>query len=171
MSNDMASKLLEFDQIAEALLEKAEKDGAETMWDRRKALKAQCGFGENGICCRICVMGPCRVGLTEDKGAQRGICGADRDTIVARNFARMVCAGAASHSDHARDIVHAMHNSSAEGPFKIREEGKLRRIAAELGIEDADTKETYALAHELAEVALLEFGKPFGTQNFLKRAP
>lgn len=171
MANEMANKLLEFDQLAEALLEKAERDGAETMWDRRKALKTQCGFGENGICCRICVMGPCRVGLTTDKGAQRGICGADRDTIVARNFARMVCGGTSAHSDHARDIVHAMYRSSEDGPFKIREEGKLRRIAAEWGIEGADTKEKYALAHELAEKALMEFGKPFGTQNFLSRAP
>ncbi|MFR2403651.1 MAG: anaerobic carbon-monoxide dehydrogenase catalytic subunit [Eubacterium callanderi] len=167
----MSNELLEFDVIAEALIEKAQKDGAETMWDRKAALKTQCGFGEAGICCRICVMGPCRVSPSPDKGAQRGICGADRDTIVARNFARMCCAGTSAHSDHARDIVHAMYHSSEDGPFKIREEGKLRKIAAEWGIEEADTKETYALAHELAEMALMEFGKPFGTQNFLKRAP
>ena len=167
----MSNELLEFDVIAEALIEKAQKDGAETMWDRKAALKTQCGFGEGGICCRICVMGPCRVSPSPDKGAQRGICGADRDTIVARNFARMCCGGTSAHSDHARDIVHAMYHSSEDGPFKIREEGKLRKIAAEWGIEEADTKETYALAHELAEMALMEFGKPFGTQNFLKRAP
>lgn len=167
----MSNELLEFDVIAEALIQKAQKDGAETMWDRKAALKTQCGFGEAGICCRICAMGPCRVSPSPDKGAQRGICGADRDTIVARNFARMVAAGTSAHSDHARDIVHAMHHSSAEGPFKIRDEEKLRRIAAEWGVEGADTKETYALAHELAELALMEFGKPFGTQNFLSRAP
>ncbi|MEF9918098.1 MAG: anaerobic carbon-monoxide dehydrogenase catalytic subunit, partial [Eubacterium sp.] len=133
--------------------------------------KTQCGFGEAGICCRICAMGPCRVSPSPDKGAQRGICGADRDTIVARNFARMAAAGTSAHSDHARDIVHAMHLSCEEGPFRIRDEEKLRRISAEWGVEDADTKETYALAHELSEMALMEFGKPFGTQNFLKRAP
>ncbi|MGI6110154.1 MAG: anaerobic carbon-monoxide dehydrogenase catalytic subunit, partial [Eubacteriaceae bacterium] len=37
--------------------------------------------------------------------------------------------------------------------------------------EDADSKEKYDLAHELAEMALQEFGKPFGTQRFLTRAP
>lgn len=167
----MSNELLEFDVIAEALLEKAQKDGAETMWDRKAAQKTQCGFGEAGICCRICAMGPCRVSPSPDKGPQRGVCGADRDTIVARNFARMVAAGGSAHSDHARDIVHAMLHTSEEGPFKIRSEEKLRRIAAEWGVEGADTKETYALAHELAEMALMEFGKPFGTQNFLKRAP
>ena len=167
----MSNELLEFDVIAEALMEKASREGAETMWDRKKALKTQCGFGEQGICCRICAMGPCRVSPNPEKGPQRGICGADRDTIVARNFARMVAAGTSAHSDHARDIVHAMHLSSAEGPFKIRDEAKLRQIANEWGIEGSDTKETYELAHELAEMALLEFGKPFGTLKFLKRAP
>jgi len=167
----MSNELLEFDVIAEALMEKASNEGVETMWDRKKALKTQCGFGEQGICCRICAMGPCRVSPNPEKGPQRGICGADRDTIVARNFARMVAAGTSAHSDHARDIVHAMHLSSAEGPFKIRDEAKLRQIANEWEIEGADTKETYELAHELAEMALLEFGKPFGTLKFLKRAP
>ncbi|MBC3887044.1 anaerobic carbon-monoxide dehydrogenase catalytic subunit [Acetobacterium paludosum] len=167
----MSNEYLKFDQTAEALLAKAKRDGAETMWDRKAAQKTQCGFGEAGVCCRICAMGPCRVSPVPGKGAERGICGANADTIVARNFARMVAGGTSAHSDHARDIVHAMHAAKAEGPFKIRDEAKLRRISAEWGIADADTKETYALAHELSEMALGEFGKPFGTQRFLKRAP
>lgn len=36
---------------------------------------------------------------------KRGVCGASIDTIVARNFARKVAAGTASHSDHAREVV------------------------------------------------------------------
>ncbi|MBC3795750.1 anaerobic carbon-monoxide dehydrogenase catalytic subunit [Acetobacterium tundrae] len=167
----MSNEILNYDKVAEASLAKAKRDGAETMWDRKAAQKTQCGFGEAGVCCRICAMGPCRVSPVPGKGAERGICGANADTIVARNFARMIAGGASAHSDHARDIVHAMHATKAEGPFKIRDEAKLRRISAEWGIEGADTKETYALAHELAEMALGEFGKPFGTQRFLKRAP
>jgi len=167
----MSNEILNYDKVAEASLAKAKRDGAETMWDRKAAQKTQCGFGEAGVCCRICAMGPCRVSPVPGKGAERGICGANADTIVARNFARMIAGGASAHSDHARDIVHAMHATKAEGPFKIRDEAKLRRISAEWGIADADTKETYALAHELAEMALGEFGKPFGTQRFLKRAP
>ena len=167
----MSNEYLEFDKTAEALLAKAQRDGAETMWDRRAAQKTQCGFGEAGVCCRICAMGPCRVSPVPGKGAERGICGANADTIVARNFARMCAGGTSAHSDHARDIVHALHAAKAEGPFKVRDEAKLRRIAAEWGIEAADTKETYALAHELANMALEEFGKPFGVQRFLKRAP
>ena len=167
----MSNEILNYDKVAEASLAKAQRDGAETMWDRRAAQKTQCGFGEAGVCCRICAMGPCRVSPVPGKGAERGICGANADTIVARNLARMVAAGTSAHSDHARDIVHALHHAKAEGPFKVRDEAKLRRIAAEWDVVDADTKETYALAHELAELALEEFGKPFGTQRFLKRAP
>ncbi|TYC87912.1 anaerobic carbon-monoxide dehydrogenase catalytic subunit [Acetobacterium wieringae] len=167
----MSNEILNYDKVAEESLAKAQRDGAETMWDRRAAQKTQCGFGEAGVCCRICAMGPCRVSPVPGKGAERGICGANADTIVARNFARMVAAGTSAHSDHARDIVHAMHHASAEGPFKVRDEAKLRRIAKEWDVVDADTKETYALAHEMAEIALEEFGKPFGTQRFLKRAP
>ncbi|WP_414732363.1 anaerobic carbon-monoxide dehydrogenase catalytic subunit [Acetobacterium carbinolicum] len=166
----MSNEYLKFDETAEALLAKAQRDGAETMWDRRAAQKTQCGFGEAGVCCRICAMGPCRVSPVPGKGAERGICGANADTIVARNFARMVAGGCSAHSDHARDIVHAMHHAKPEGPFKIRDEKKLRVVAAEWGVEGADTKETYALAHELSNMALEEFGKPFGTQRFLKRA-
>ena len=32
-------------------------------------------------------------------------------------------------------------------------------------------KDIYDLAHEVAELGLMEYGKPFGTQRFLKRAP
>ena len=34
----MSNELLEFDVIAEALIEKAQKDGAETMWDRKSVV-------------------------------------------------------------------------------------------------------------------------------------
>jgi carbon-monoxide dehydrogenase catalytic subunit len=42
------------------------------------------------------------------EGPQAGVCGADADIIVARNLCRMVAAGAASHSDHGRDLVEVL---------------------------------------------------------------
>ncbi|MGL5507718.1 MAG: anaerobic carbon-monoxide dehydrogenase catalytic subunit, partial [Paraclostridium sp.] len=100
----------------------------------------------------------------------RGICGADADTIVARNFARMVAAGSAAHSDHARDIAHTMALASPNGNYKIRDEKKLLDLAAEWGIATED-RDIYDIAHEVADVALMEFGKPHGTLRFLERAP
>lgn len=152
------------------LIEKAKKEGAETMWDRKNAMKAPCGFGDKGVCCRICAMGPCRISPIEGKGAKKGICGATADTIVARNFARMIAAGTAAHSDHARDIAHIMHMANRDGNYTIRDEKKLLKLAEEWNVK-TESRDIYDIAHELAEIALNEFGKPFGTLRFLDRAP
>jgi hydroxylamine reductase (hybrid-cluster protein) len=52
-------------------------------------------------------MGPCRTNRLGN-GPQEGLCGANADTIVARNLTRMIAGGAAAHSDHRRDIVHTV---------------------------------------------------------------
>ncbi len=166
----MSREVLGLDAGAESLLAKAKLDGAETMWDRKDAMKASCGFGEKGICCKNCSMGPCRISPVAGKGAQKGICGATADTIVARNFARTVAAGTAAHSDHARDIAHVMHMADVNGNYKVKDVGKLMLLAKEWEIE-TEGKEVDEIAHALAEKALLEFGKPFGVLNFLSRAP
>lgn len=43
------------------LLETADKVGASTWQARVKQQTPHCKFGEEGICCRICSMGPCRI--------------------------------------------------------------------------------------------------------------
>ncbi|SDK76346.1 anaerobic carbon-monoxide dehydrogenase catalytic subunit [Natronincola ferrireducens] len=164
------TKMVSLDEMDEQLIQKAEAEGVETMWDRKKAMKAPCGFGEKGVCCRICAMGPCRVSPVEGKGAQRGICGATADTIVARNLARMIAAGTSAHSDHARDIAHVMHMASRDGNYTIKDERKLLSLAEEWEV-NTEGRDIYDVAHEVAEIALNEFGKPFGTLKFLERAP
>lgn len=148
------------------LLETAEKVGADT-WQLRVAKQTpHCKFGEQGVCCRICSMGPCRITAK----ASRGVCGCDVHGIVGRNFLRFTAAGSATHSDHGREICHTLYSTSADGPYKVKDPDKLIRIAKEWGVE-TEGKDIYDLAHEVAELALLEYGKPFGTQRFLKRAP
>ena len=49
----------------------------------------KCGYGLEGVCCRLCSNGPCRLSPARPKG----VCGADADTIAARNFLRQVAAG------------------------------------------------------------------------------
>lgn len=164
------TKMVFLEAMDEQLVQKAKQEGVETMWDRKEAMKAPCGFGEKGVCCRICAMGPCRVSPVEGKGAQRGICGATADTIVARNFARMVAAGTSAHSDHARDIAHVMHMASRDGSYTIKDEKKLLALAEEWEVK-TEGRDIYDIAHEVAEVALNEFGKPFGTLRFIERAP
>ncbi len=148
------------------LLETAAKVGADTWQLRVKNQTPHCKFGEQGVCCRICAMGPCRI----TPKAPRGICGCDAAGIVARNYLRFTAGGASAHSDHGREICHTLHTVSPDGAYKVKDPVKLVKIAKEWGVE-TEGKDIYELAHEMAELALLEYGKPFGFQNFVKRAP
>jgi carbon-monoxide dehydrogenase catalytic subunit len=144
---------------AQELIEKAEKEGVETAWHRYLAQQPQCGFGLLGVCCRNCVLGPCRIDPFGN-GPQKGVCGADADTIVARNLLRMIAAGAAAHSDHARDIVHVFE-LVAEGETKsysIKDVEKLLTVAKSLGI-PIDGRDTLEIARDVAHVLAHEFGK------------
>ena len=156
----------EMEAATNSLLETAQKVGADTWQQRVKNQTPHCGFGESGTCCRICAMGPCRI----TKKAPRGICGCDVHGIVARNFLRFTAGGSATHSDHGREICHTLYQTREGGNYTVKDPEKLIRIAKEWGVE-TEGKDIYDLAHEIAELALLEYGKPFGVQRFLKRAP
>ncbi|MBB6215160.1 carbon-monoxide dehydrogenase catalytic subunit [Anaerosolibacter carboniphilus] len=157
----MDDKILTADKATAELISKAKNDGVETVWDRQQIMKAPCGFGEKGLCCRLCAMGPCRISPTPGKGAQKGLCGATADVIVSRNLARMVAAGTSAHSDHGRSIAHVLHMASKDGNYTVKDERKLLEVAKRLGIE-TENKDMFDLAHEVAEYALNEYGKPFG---------
>ena len=156
----------EMEAATNSLLETAQKVGADTWQQRVKNQTPHCGFGESGTCCRICSMGPCRI----TKKAPRGICGCDVHGIVGRNYLRFTAGGAATHSDHGREIMHTLYQTKEGGNYQVKDPEKLIRIAHEWGVE-TEGKDIYDLAHEIAEIGLLEYGKPFGTQRFLKRAP
>ena len=156
----------EMEAATNELLETANKVGADTWQKRVKDQTPHCGFGEAGTCCRICSMGPCRI----TPKSPRGICGCDVHGIVARNYLIFTAGGAATHSDHGREIMHTLHQTKEGGNYQVKDPEKLIRIAKEWGVE-TEGKDIYDLAHEMAEVGLLEYGKPFGTQKFIKRAP
>ena len=156
----------QMEAATDALLETAKKVGADTWQQRVKNQTPHCKFGEEGICCRICTMGPCRI----TPKSPRGICGCDANGIVARNYLRFTAGGAATHSDHGRSICHTLYASKEGGNYQVKDPEKLCRIAKEWGIE-TEGRDIYDVAHEVAETGLMEYGKPFGTQRFLKRAP
>ena len=123
------------DVASAKMLERAEKENIETAWDKYEQMLPQCGFGQLGICCRNCSMGPCRIDPFGE-GAQKGICGATADIIAARNLIRMIASGASAHSDHGRDIAHTLL-MTAEGKtngYQVKDETKLKVLANELGI-------------------------------------
>jgi carbon-monoxide dehydrogenase catalytic subunit len=159
------------DVASQAMLIEAEKAGLEVAWDRLEKQQPQCGFGELGLCCRNCNMGPCRIDPFGE-GPTRGVCGATADIMVARGLLRMIAAGAAAHSDHARDAAHAL-KLTAEGKgsgYEIKDEAKLQSLASEYGIAtEGRSKEEIAL--DLANAALAEFGQQEGPIQFTRRAP
>jgi len=156
------------DKASQYMLERAEKESISTVWDRYETMQPQCKFGKLGVCCRLCNMGPCRI----SKKTKCGVCGASVDTIVARNFIRMIAAGAAAHSDHGRDIIHALM-LAAQGKasaYGIKDEVKLKTLASEYDVK-VNGRGKEEVAEELAEKIFAEFGRQHGQLRMPLRAP
>jgi carbon-monoxide dehydrogenase catalytic subunit len=168
---DKTYENLTITQDGQLLLKKAEADLIHTVWDRYQEQLPQCGYCEMGLSCRNCVMGPCRVDPFGE-GPQKGACGADADIIVARNLGRMIAAGAASHSDHGRDLVEVLAEvgSGNNAGYQIRDPEKLKRLAAEYGVE-TQGKEDLKIASELAYAMQEDYGSRKTALTLINRAP
>ena len=140
-------------------------------WDRYEAMLPECGFGQLGICCRNCTMGPCRIDPFGD-GPSEGICGAGPDIIAARNLIRMIAGGASAHSDHGRDIAHTLLMAAEDenSDYEPKDEAKLRALAEELGVA-AEGKGLREIARGVAEICFGQFGQQHGEVVFAARAP
>ena len=156
------------DKAAQEMIARMAQAGQQNAWDRLDAQLPQCGFGKQGVCCRICAMGPCRI----TKKASLGVCGADVDTIVARNFLRAIAAGVSAHSDHGRTVAEVFIATAKgeAGDYKLKDTVKLHKLALEFGVEIKDRSPS-EIAVDVGRIALAEFGKPEGTQLMARRAP
>ncbi|RJP22881.1 MAG: anaerobic carbon-monoxide dehydrogenase catalytic subunit [Candidatus Abyssobacteria bacterium SURF_5] len=158
------------DKASVQMLKKAKQEGVETAFDRSDRQNPRCGFGELGLCCQTCYMGPCRIDPF-GRGAQHGVCGADRDAIVARNIARSAAVGAAAHSDHGRDVAQNLlmtAHGKAQG-YEIKDQAKLLLLAEEMGI---DTEQPVtAIAAQVALLCKAQFGQQDGELLPAQRAP
>ncbi len=150
------------------ILDRAHRAGVSTAFSRVDDQPAPCKFGVEGICCRLCHMGPCRV----TKRSPRGVCGADADTIVARNFLREVAGGTAAHSDHGRHLVLLLRRIARGdgGDYRIADEVALRRTARQWGIDEAG-REAMAVALDVSELFLAEFSRQEESLETLRLAP
>ena len=153
---------------ARKMLAKAERDGVETAWDRLEVQTPHCKFCELGTTCRNCVMGPCRI----SEKMPRGVCGADADVVVARNFGRFIAGGSAGHSDHGRDLIEVLE-AIVEGKtddYKIKDAAKLMRIAGELGVATKG-RQLMKVAADLLDVFYGDFGSRKKELSFMCRVP
>ncbi|MBC8462145.1 MAG: anaerobic carbon-monoxide dehydrogenase catalytic subunit [Deltaproteobacteria bacterium] len=157
-----------WDAASKEILSKAENDCIDTCFTRSDAQGVQCKFGSSGVCCRICHMGPCKI----TPKASRGICGADADTIVARNFLREVSAGTAAHSDHGRHLVLRLKKvaEGKGGDYHIKDEEALYRTADMYNI-NCDDRTNEEIAIDLANLFLEEFMLQEDQLKTLRLAP
>jgi carbon-monoxide dehydrogenase catalytic subunit len=178
---------MSMDPAAQEMLKKAQAEGVETIFDRAEKMKP-CPIGIEGACCRICAQGPCRVPMpkkkegetAEEKKKRMGLCGATAETIVARNFARMVAAGTSAHSDHARGVAKLfieVAKGTTQG-YQLKDVTKLKALAKDWGVatmvgegEDAKPRPVNEIALEVGEKALAQFGQQDGEIINIHRAP
>lgn len=159
------------DKAAQKMIAHMAESGQQNAWDRLEVQLPQCGFGKLGLCCRICTMGPCRIDPFGE-GPQLGVCGADADTIVARNFLRAVAAGCSAHGDHGRGVAEVfLAAAKGEAPgYQLKDTLKLYKLAQEMGVQTKD-RSANEIAGDVGRIALDEFGKSHGTQLMARRAP
>ena len=171
------------DPATQEMITRSQELGVETVFDRALKMKP-CNIGIQGICCKNCAMGPCRLPLPksgiEGEDTRKGLCGATPNTIAARNFARMVAAGAASHSDHGRCVAEVFLAAARKetNDYQIKDVAKLLSIAPHLDVAttvevDGEVKQRNIdeIAVEFGIKALAEWGKPEGELAYAKRAP
>ncbi len=124
----------------------------ETAHHRVPTQETKCGFGLQGVCCRLCANGPCRV--TPD--APQGICGASADTIVARNFLRAVAAGSGCYIHVVENTARQLKNTGLHKD-KIRSEKALNHLAELFGVTGTDK---YDLCVKVADAVLADLYRP-----------
>ncbi len=124
----------------------------ETSHHRVDTQKTKCGFGLQGVCCRLCSNGPCRI----TPNSPRGICGANADTIVTRNFLRAVASGSGCY-------IHVVENTALNLKNTAKEKGELKglhaldRLCSIFGIEE---KDDHKRAEMVADMVLADLYKP-----------
>jgi carbon-monoxide dehydrogenase catalytic subunit len=114
--------------------------------------KIKCNFGQLGICCKLCANGPCRI----TPKAPKGVCGANADTIVARNFLRAVAAGSGCY-------IHVLENTARNLKSLGKTGGEIKgihaldRLSEKLGITESDPHKKAIL---VADLVLKDLYKP-----------
>ncbi|MFC1704228.1 anaerobic carbon-monoxide dehydrogenase catalytic subunit [Candidatus Omnitrophota bacterium] len=159
------------DEATQQMRQRAEDIGVETIWDREAKQDPHCGFGTLGLCCKNCNLGPCRIDPFGE-GADKGVCGADADTISARNIVRHIAAGSACHNDHGREFARTLKliATGKTSYYEIKSPDKLKILAEEYKIKtkDRDIKE---IALDLANAMFAQYGQQEGELTLMQRAP
>lgn len=137
------------DKVLEKFIANSEVD---TSHHRVEKQKVKCGFGQQGVCCRLCSNGPCRI----TPKSPRGVCGANADTIVARNFLRAIAAGSACYL-HIVENTALNLKKTGENKGTIKGVNALNHLAELFGINEYDMHKKATL---VADTVLKDLYKP-----------
>ena len=159
------------DKVLEVFLENAPMD---TSHHRMVKQQNKCGYGLQGICCRLCSNGPCRLSPAKPKG----VCRADADTIACRNFLRQVAAGSGCYThvveNTARRLKELAQELQAEGK-KPKYKDSVAKLAKILQINccgncGPDCHNSCAKTAEMiADAVLADIRKPYDEKMTLMK--
>jgi carbon-monoxide dehydrogenase catalytic subunit len=124
----------------------------ETSHHRVESQETHCGFGLQGVCCRLCANGPCRI----TPESPRGICGATADVMVTRNFLRAVASGSGCYIHVVENTALNLLNTAKERG-KIKGPGALERLCGLFGVTG---KDQYEKAEKAASAVLADIYRP-----------
>ncbi|MDR0460944.1 MAG: anaerobic carbon-monoxide dehydrogenase catalytic subunit [Nitrososphaerota archaeon] len=125
----------------------------ETSHHRVDSQKTKCGFGLQGVCCRLCANGPCRI----TPNAQKGICGASSDVIVIRNFLRAIAAGSGCYIHVVENAARNLKNT-ALSKGNLKGLSTLDRLCTMFNIDN--TLNCYYKAIKVADAILEDLYRP-----------
>lgn len=130
------------------------KEEIETSFNRVEKQKAKCKFGKTGVCCKLCSNGPCKI----TPNSPKGVCGADADTIVARNFLRAIGAGSACYLHVVENTARNLKDiAEGKGNLKIKSPETLNKLAEIFDIVETDLNKK---AIKVADEILKDLYKP-----------
>ncbi|MGN0704003.1 MAG: carbon monoxide dehydrogenase [Lentihominibacter sp.] len=124
----------------------------ETSHHRMVNQENKCGYGLQGICCRLCSNGPCRL----SPARPRGVCGADADTIAVRNFLRSVAAGSGCYIHVVENAAKQLKKAAAE-KAALKGKNALARLCDMLDIKGGSD---WDKAEKIADKVLQDLCRP-----------
>jgi hypothetical protein len=124
------------DPLSQQLLKSASRRGIRLNWDRYEKLQPQDGFLRAGLSCPYgCMQGPCRIDPF-GRGPDRGLCGLDRDRMVAASLLRIVLNGTLENMTGAAATAKAGHAFSPSPLEKILSSAEKKLGAADAMLDE-----------------------------------
>lgn len=157
----MTKETFVLDPVTEAMHKRAKELGIRTVWERYKENQARSKDAPFQATCMTCQQGPC----VDVK--RTGVCGMNKDIIIAKNLVSETTIGASAHVGHARriaNILKGIGDGSVSG-YPIIDHEKLDSVYEGLGLDGAKTDREKAAG--IADAIMDDLSKLNGVPKML----